>query len=132
MDLTPLFDAGFLIASHAIAATLAFFVGAYQLAAAKGSGQHRTLGYFWIVLMLWTAGSSFFIYDIRLWGPFSPIHLLSLLALAGVLNGVREARNKKVPEHRKTMILLYSGALVVAGFFAFMPGRLMHKVLFGS
>lgn len=132
MDLTPLFNAGFLIASHAVAASLAFLLGTYQLVAAKGSAQHRALGYLWIILMLWTAGSSFFIYDIRVWGPFSPIHLLSLLALAGLINGVREARSKNVREHRKTMTLLYSGALVVAGFFAFMPGRLMHKVLFGG
>jgi uncharacterized membrane protein len=34
--------------------------------------------------------------------------------------------------HRSTMIGLYVGALVIAGLFTFVPGRIMHKVLFGG
>jgi len=132
MTITPLLDAGWLVASHALAALTAFVLGAVQLAAPKGTLPHRTLGYVWVILMLWIAGSSFFIYEIRLWGPFSPIHILSLLALFGLISGVLEARRKDIREHRKTMILLYSGALLIAGFFALMPGRTMHTVLFGS
>jgi uncharacterized membrane protein len=30
------------------------------------------------------------------------------------------------------MVSLFLGALVVAGLFTFVPGRLMHKVLFGG
>jgi uncharacterized membrane protein len=30
------------------------------------------------------------------------------------------------------MISLYAGALVVAGAFTFLPGRLMHEVAFGA
>ncbi|MBS8259776.1 DUF2306 domain-containing protein [Roseibium polysiphoniae] len=132
MTIAPLLDAGWLVASHALAALTAFVLGAVQLAAPKGTLPHRTLGYVWVILMLWIAGSSFFIYEIRLWGPFSPIHILSLLALFGLISGVLEARRKDIREHRKTMILLYSGALLIAGFFALMPGRTMHTVLFGS
>jgi len=29
------------------------------------------------------------------------------------------------------MILIFSGALVIAGLFTFVPGRIMHAVLFG-
>ncbi|MTI46105.1 putative membrane protein [Roseibium hamelinense] len=132
MGFAPLIDAGFLIASHALAALAAFFIGTYQLIAAKGTGRHQAVGYVWAALMLWTAATSFLIYDIRLWGPFSPIHVLSVLALFGLISGILEARRKDVREHRRTMILLYTGALLVAGFFAFMPGRLMYDVLFGG
>lgn len=132
MTIAPLLDVGWLVASHALAALTAFVLGAVQLAAPKGTLPHRTLGYVWVILMLWIAGSSFFIYEIRLWGPFSPIHILSLLALFGLISGVLEARRKDIREHRKTMILLYTGALLIAGFFALMPGRTMHTVLFGS
>ncbi|MBD8875652.1 DUF2306 domain-containing protein [Roseibium polysiphoniae] len=132
MTIAPLLDAGWLVASHALAALTAFVLGAVQLAAPKGTLPHRTLGYVWVILMLWIAGSSFFIYEIRLWGPFSPIHILSLLALFGLISGVLEARRKDIREHRKTMILLYTGALLIAGFFALMPGRTMRTVLFGS
>ena len=31
-----------------------------------------------------------------------------------------------------TMIFLFSGALVIAGLFTILPGRIMHKVLFGT
>ncbi|MEP0234310.1 DUF2306 domain-containing protein [Roseibium sp.] len=131
MTIDPLLEAGWLVASHAIAALAAFALGAVQLASPKGTLPHRTLGYVWVILMLWIAGSSFFIYEIRLWGPFSPIHILSLLTLYGLISGVLEARRKGIREHRKTMFLLYTGALLIAGFFAFMPGRTMHTVLFG-
>jgi uncharacterized membrane protein len=29
------------------------------------------------------------------------------------------------------MVGLFAGALVIAGIFTFMPGRIMHAVLFG-
>lgn len=132
MTLDPLISAGWLISSHALTAIAAFALGAVQLAAPKGVLPHKVLGYVWVALMLWIAGSSFFIYDIRMLGPFSPIHFLSVLVLFGLFSGVREARRKHVREHRKTMYMLYSGALIIAGFFAFVPGRLMHRVLFGD
>jgi uncharacterized membrane protein len=30
------------------------------------------------------------------------------------------------------MISIYTGGLVIAGLFTFVPGRIMHAVLFGS
>lgn len=132
MTLDPLFSASWLISSHALTALAAFVLGTVQIAAPKGALPHKVLGYVWVALMLWTAGTSFFIFDIRMLGPFSPIHILSVLALFGLYSGIREARRKDVREHRKTMYLLYTGALIVAGFFAFMPGRLMHTVIFGD
>jgi uncharacterized membrane protein len=132
MTLDPLFSAGWLISSHALTAVTAFVLGAVQLAAPKGLLPHKVLGYVWVALMLWIAGTSFFIFDIRMLGLFSPIHILSVLVLFGLYGGIREARRKDVRAHRKTMYMLYTGALIIAGFFAFMPGRLMHGVLFGD
>jgi uncharacterized membrane protein len=45
--------------------------------------------------------------------------------------GVWHAHNHRVQRHRLTMIGLFAGALVVAGLFTFVPGRIMHKVIFG-
>ncbi|MEP3047407.1 MAG: DUF2306 domain-containing protein [Roseibium sp.] len=132
MEYAALLKAGWLISSHALAAILAFFLGLAQFVAPKGTLPHKTLGYTWSALMFWVATSSFFIYDIRMWGPFSPIHILSLFVMYGLVSGIREARRKDVKEHRKTMVLLFSGALLIAGVLAFMPGRLMHKVIFGG
>lgn len=132
MILEPLFSAGWLITSHALTAIAAFVLGTVQLAAPKGVLPHKIIGYIWVALMLWTAGTSFFIFDIRMLGPFSPIHILSVLVLFGLFSGVREARRKDVREHRKTMYMLYTSALIIAGILAFMPGRLMHSVAFGN
>jgi hypothetical protein len=33
---------------------------------------------------------------------------------------------------REAMIGIFTGALVIAGLFAFWPGRIMHAVVFGS
>ncbi|CTQ53924.1 hypothetical protein LP7551_02456 [Roseibium album] len=132
MSFAPLLEAGWLIASHAVAAMSAFLLGSIQLAAPKGTLPHKTLGYVWCSLMVWVAGSSLFIFDIRLLGPFSPIHLLSLLTLAGVCGAILEARRNDIKKHKRTMIALYSGGLIIAGIFTFLPGRVMHAVLFGS
>ena len=81
MNLAPLLAAPAVIQIHALAAFGAFALGAVQLAAPKGTIPHRTFGWLWAGLMLVLVLSSFFIHTIRLWGPFSPIHLLSILVL---------------------------------------------------
>ena len=44
---------------------------------------------------------------------------------------VLHARRHNVSAHRKAMISIFFGALVVAGLFTFLPGRIMHAVVFG-
>jgi uncharacterized membrane protein len=39
------------------------------------------------------------------------------------------AHRHDVVGHRNAMILLYCGALVIAGLFTFYPGRIKHAVL---
>jgi uncharacterized membrane protein len=92
---------------------------------------HRTLGWIWVSLMISVAVSSFWIHQIRLVGPWSPIHLLSIFTLVTVPLGVWKAHRHEVADHRRIMILIFSGALVIAGLFTLMPGRIMHAVLFG-
>ena len=109
----------------------AFALGAVQLAAPKGTLPHRTLGWVWVAIMSVVAISSFWIHDIRLIGPWSPIHLLSIFTLAMLPLAVLHARRHHVTAHMMTMIGIFTGALIVAGFFTFVPGRIMHKVAFG-
>ncbi|RTE92575.1 DUF2306 domain-containing protein [Bradyrhizobium sp. LVM 105] len=132
MSLAQLLDAAPPIPLHAFAAMAAFFLGAIQLVAPKGRLPHRALGWLWVALMLVVALSSFWIHEIRLVGPWSPIHLLSIFTLATLVLGVMAARTHNVRRHRITMISIFFGALVVAGLFTFMPGRIMHTVIFGS
>ncbi len=131
MTLAPLLDAAPAIPLHAFAAMAAFVLGVVQFAAPKGTLPHRTIGWIWVLLMLAVAGSSFWIHQIRLWGPWSPIHLLSIFTLAMVPLGVWYAHRHEVASHRRIMIGVFSGALVIAGLFALLPGRIMHAVVFG-
>jgi uncharacterized membrane protein len=132
MSLAPLLNASPVIQAHAFAAMAAFALGVVQLAAPKGTLPHRTIGWIWVLLMLGVALSSFYIHQIRLWGPWSPIHLLSIFSIAMLALGVWRARHHNVRGHKWTMIFTFLGALVIAGVFTFVPGRIMHKALFGS
>ena len=132
MNLAPLLAAPAVIQIHAFAALSAFALGAVHLAAPKGTIPHRAVGWLWAGLMLVLVLSSFFIHTIRLWGPFSPIHLLSIFTLAMLPLAVWRARQHDVRKHRRAMVSLFLGALVIAGVFTFLPGRIMHAVVFGS
>jgi uncharacterized membrane protein len=132
MSLDPLLSEGFVVASHALAAIAALLLGAVQLAASKGTLPHRTLGYVWAGLMLYIAITGFWIHELRLWGRWSPIHLLSILVLVTVPLAVWRAHRHEVTAHKRGMISLYALALVVTGLFTLWPGRVMHAVLFGS
>jgi uncharacterized membrane protein len=131
MSLAPLLDAAPAIPLHAFAAMTAFVLGIVQLAAPKGTLPHRTIGWIWVLLMAAVALSSFWIHQIRLVGPWSPIHLLSIFTLAMLPLAVWRAHRHRVADHRRIMVSLFAGALVVAGLFTLLPGRIMHAVVFG-
>ena len=132
MSLAPLLDAAPAIPLHAFSAMAAFALGILQFAAPKGTLPHRTLGWVWVLLMASVAVSSLWIHQLRLLGPWSPIHLLSIFTLLMLPLAVWRAHTHRVADHRRIMILLFTGALVVAGLFTLLPGRIMHAVVFGG
>ena len=133
MSLQPLLDAVTPIPLHALAAMAAFVLGVVQLVAPKGTLPHRTLGWIWVALMLTVAISAFWIHgrSFRLWRTWSPIHLLSILTPVMLVLAVMRARQHRVRAHAITMISIFAGALVIAGVFTLVPGRIMHTVVFG-
>jgi len=132
MSLAPLLNAAPEVQIHAFAAMSALVLGLVQFGAPKGTLPHRTLGWVWVVLMLLISGSSFLIHGIRLWGPWSPIHILSVFTPIMLVVAVLAARRHRVRAHKITMISIFAGALVLAGLFTLVPGRIMHTVLFGQ
>jgi len=85
-----------------------------------------------VVLLLVISASSFLIHGIRMWGPWSPIHILSVLTPIMLIVGVLGARTHHLRTHKITMISIFAGALVLAGLFTLVPGRIMHSVVFGQ
>lgn len=132
MSLQPLFDAHPIIQLHAYAATLAFLIGSMVLFRKKGDRAHKRWGMSWVGLMVVVCVTSFFIWEIRMFGFFSPIHLLSIITLGSLWLAVQQARRRNIKAHMRTMQILYLAALVITGWFTFMPGRIMNRVVFGE
>ena len=109
MSLSPLLDAAPAIPLHAFAAMAAFALGLVQFAAPKGTLPHRTIGWIWVGLMAVVAVSSFWIHQIRLVGPWSPIHLLSIFTLIMLPLAVWRAQHHDVSGHRRIMIFTVRG-----------------------
>lgn len=111
----------------------AFVIGTSLLAMKKGTGLHRALGRVYMPLMLVTALITLLMpahVGPRLFGHFGFIHVFSLMVLYSVPAAYLYARRGDIPRHRKEMIGLYIGGMLIAGSFALMPGRLLHHLLF--
>src|SRR3981081_2556188 len=107
MSLAPLLGADPVIQVHAFAAMAAFGLGIVQLAAPKGTLPHRTIGWIWVVLLVIISVSSFWVHSIRMIGPFSPIHLLSIFTLVTLPLAVLAAHRHRVAQHRIAMISIF-------------------------
>ena len=129
MNITPVLNASAVIQLHLLAAVLALGLGAVQLVLAKGTLSHRRLGYVWTGMMAVVALSSFFIFELRVWGPVSPIHMLSLFTLVTLYLAVQAARHNNINRHQLMMRAMYIFALLLTGAFTFFPGRLLHQLV---
>lgn len=132
MSLAPLLNADPIIQVHAFAAMAAFLLGLFQFTSPKGTSPHRVRGWIWVVLMAVISLTAFGIHELRLWGPWSPIHLLAIFTLAMLPLAVLHARKHRIPQHRNAMIGMFVGALLIAGVFTFMPGRIMYQIAIGG
>jgi uncharacterized membrane protein len=130
MSLTPILTAPFVIQLHVLAALCAIVLGPLAMLRKSRDIWHKRLGRAWVTAMLVTALSSFLINEGRLLGPFSLIHLLSILTLLGLWDIVAHARAGRIAAHRRAALGLYAWALGVAGVFTLLPGRRMSQVLF--
>ena len=115
---------------HLASVLTALAIGIVLLIGVKGTTLHRTLGWTWVLAMMTGAVSSLFIRMLN-HGALSWIHLLSGWTIIALPMGVAFARRHKVRMHAGMMTWLFTGGLVVAGLFAFFPGRLMWRLFFG-
>ena len=119
---------------HLATVVPAFFLGALQLLRRKGTPAHRLIGKIYMLLMLATAVITLMMpaeVGPRFLSHFGFIHIFSLMALFGVPSAYIAARRGNIKAHRGAMIGLYIGGILIAGAFAFSPGRMLHAWLFG-
>jgi len=115
--------------------TPSFVLGTYQIFfSAKGSPLHRLTSYIYLALMTITSITALFIHEINPHGflGLSWIHIFVALTLFGVVGGLATAWRHDIKGHRRAMLGVYFGSILIAGGFAFAPGRIMHSVLFGG
>jgi len=124
--------AGPVIATHVVAASVAVILGPVALFRRSRDVWHRMAGVVWVVAMFVVAGSSLFISEGRMFGAFSIIHVLSVLTLVGLAQGLWALYRGQTQVHGRIMRALYIQALIIAGVFTFLPGRRMSGMLFGS
>jgi len=139
MSLEPLLAAPVVIQVHAFGAMAAFVLGIVQFIAPKGTLLHRTLGLIWMVVMATIIVSSIFIrpalypgLPLHRW--FGPIHLFTLLTTVGLVRGglFLLQGGPDLKKHKFPFFGIYIGGLIIAGGFAFLPGRIMYKVVMGG
>lgn len=114
---------------HVAAVSVALVVGIVLMLGVKGDAVHRTLGWTWVIAMATAAISSLFIH--RVSGSFSFLHLFAGWTLIALPMGVFAARKHNIRLHGRTMTGLFVGGLLIAGAAAFLPGRLMWRIVFG-
>lgn len=88
-----------------------------------------------MVLMLITATITLFMpadVDSQFLNHFGWIHSFSFLTIWTVPTAYMAIKKGNVKVHKRKMILLYFGAIIIAGGFTFVPGRYLHEVFFGG
>jgi len=133
-NLDPVWTTTLPVKIHLATVLPAFAIGTYQIFVShKGAPLHRALGYLYLTLMSITAVTTLFIHQVNPDGPFgfSFIHLFVPLTLFGVVGAISGARTHNIARHRRSMIGLYVGGLLIAGGLTFLPGRLMHEIFLG-
>ena len=121
---------------HAFFALLAVPLGLYILLTQKGTKKHKLIGRIWSLFLLIVSFTAIFIQAITP-GQYSLIHLLIPWTIGSLIYSIwsiRKFQKKKLEKYKKahmySMIGVYVGALLVAGLFTLMPGRLFHEILF--
>jgi uncharacterized membrane protein len=130
-DPAPLLREPKTVQLHVAAAVIALVVGAVIFSLRKGTGFHRLLGWTWVSSMIVVAATSVaMIADFNT--GVNALHVFTAVTVISLWMGLAGIRRGNVRQHASSMAGLYVGGLIIAGAFAFIPGRTMWAVFFGS
>ena len=124
-----------LMNGHLLTVVPCVFLGAFLLIVKKGNKLHRITGRVYMSLMMITAIITLFMPALvgpRLLNHFGFIHGFSFLTIYTVPTAIIAIKRGNVKSHQKKMVLLYFGAIIIAGGFTFFPGRYLHSIFFGG
>ncbi|MEP2669409.1 MAG: DUF2306 domain-containing protein [Cyclobacteriaceae bacterium] len=110
-----------------------FIIGTALLIVKKGTPNHKWMGKVYMLLMMVTAVITLFMpaqVGPQFFGHFGWIHGFSFLAIYTVPTAYLAIKRGDVKSHQRKMILLYFGAIIIAGGFTFFPGRYLYELFF--
>lgn len=119
---------------HLLTVIPCFLIGTILMVIKKGTKFHKKLGRVYMVLMMTTAVITLFMpaqVGTRFLNHFGWIHSFSFLTIYTVPTAYLAIKNRNIKSHKRKMILLYFGAIVIAGGFTFFPGRYLYELFFG-
>jgi uncharacterized membrane protein len=116
---------------HVAGAVFALVIGAVIILLPKGTGFHRLLGWSWVGSMIIVAVTSI-VMVADLHTGINPLHVFTALTAISLWAALTGIRRGDVRRHAGSMIGLYVGGLIIAGIFAFIPGRMMWQAVFGG
>lgn len=127
---------------HAFFALMAVPLGLYIFFKKKGTKHHKFMGRAWVSFLWIVSVTALFITSPMTEVVFNPrfyswIHLLIPFTVGNLIYSIwniRQFKKTKLEKHKiahvRSMIGVYCGALLVAGTFTLMPGRMFHAILF--
>ncbi len=130
MNLSIFFEVPLAVQIHIVSALSALALGIAMFASKKGTARHKLVGRVFMVAMLMTATSAIFIRYIND-GQFSWIHLFIPLTFFASWEAIYYIRKGNIKRHKHAVKGLFFGALLIPGAFSFLPGRIMHMMVFG-
>ena len=110
-----------------------FIIGTILLLIKKGTKTHIYFGRIYMVLMLITAIITLFMsaeVGPTIFNHFGWIHSFSILTIYTVPTAYLAVKKGNIKSHKRKMILLYFGAIIIAGGFTFVPGRYLYQLFF--
>jgi len=123
-----------LLTIHLATVLPCFVIGTILLIIRKGTKIHIYAGRVYMILMLITATVTLFMpaqVGPRLLDHFGLLHSFSILTIYSVPTAYLAIKAGNVKVHKRKMVLLYFGAIILAGGFTFYPGRYLHNIFFG-
>jgi len=133
----PLVHAPLAVQAHVAMVVPALLIGTWLIFfSAKGSRWHRSLGVVFLTLMVVSAVITLFIHRRMPGSPvfgLSPTHLYVPFVLFATWRALNGALNRKLKQHKRWVLGLFVGALVINGAnnIFLLPG-ITHDVFFGK
>ncbi|MGB6231604.1 MAG: DUF2306 domain-containing protein [Litorimonas sp.] len=114
---------------HIVTAVASLALGVTMFVRPKGTRSHKLAGRLFLLFMLATAASAYFIRYINE-GSFSWIHIFIPVTVFAAFETVFYIRRGNLKGHKRAVKGLFFGALLIPGALSFLPGRTMWMMFF--